>query len=386
MVSSFVQVPAQFSPQPTSERIRSAVSEKIQEEKINPYPDIEYQEVATSAEIQSAIADMTADSVVKLKLTEDITYDDANLAKITQGTLVVDLNGKGITVPHVAFNSAGENAKIIINDSVGEGWIQGIQLNSAAGVLQVVDNGTLILNKGEIYTRPGKNASVLSGVHIERNGKFIMNDGLIKTYVGCAVENLLGSVCIKGGTLYSMAACAIDICGHGAVEVSGDAEVNGGIIQHIGNLIIKDNAVVKNPGYATPTGKAFPIGYNLGEYATCDEPSGVSATRITSAITITTGLYGSDEFTDGKGNDLNLTISGNAKVSTGYDCERVSIGLANTAFDQNATINLRKNIDSYKIYDHAALDALCKEGLYSRTLKPEISVTALEISGGKQLN
>lgn len=366
----------------SSQDVIKAAADKIAQETIDPYPDLKWNEVSTRDEITTLISSLKIGEAVKIKITEDMEYGSANFMKVTQGTVVFDLNGHVIIGFSTVFNAFGEDAKIIINDSVGSGMIKGTKLNAVNGVIQARDGGTLVLNNGKIHTSL-VDGDLLYGVYVLTGSKFIMNGGEIKSW-SPAIDKELGDVSIKSGHVHSIANCAVVSCGQGAMKIYGDAKLDGGILQYVGHVTVSGNAIVNQVTYTTYDGSVLPLedSENIGEMATYDEPSGRISPRIPCPITSFTGLYGDPIFVGDKGNESTLVVERDAIIKSVYPGPTVQIATVNTGYDQKIDVRLRK--ETYKIYSHDELAHLCEIGKFQKTLKPETKTTDISISGGIQ--
>lgn len=374
------QVMGAYIPDANASELIGAVCRKQEEETVDPCPDIDYVEVSTREELIEAAEDLSEDGFAKVKLVDDIISDTYNCLKLTkEGTVVIDLNGHLIQGSDTVVHACGEGVKIIINDFLGGGCVKGTDENSNYAVLQVREGGEIVLNGGLITTSFGDN-DVLFGIIGYNGGTFQMNGGEIHTKASCIMCSTPGSEFnIKSGHLKADEVVAADIQGQSTLKIYGDAYVDGGLMIDIGNLIIEGDAVVENTGY-TWRGEPYPFFVNLGKYCSYSETSGLGPDTISSVIVTRTGMFGNVHHAGDLGNDLNITIAGNAKVSTSLGGPIIQILEANTAHDQKVTIDLRR--ETYKRFDHDTLDKIYKEKEPSKSLPPETATVDLKITGG----
>lgn len=372
------QIPGAFIPDANSAELTQAVARKSAERAIDPCPTLSYTDVATRDELVAAAGSLSEDGFAKVRLTADITYDSFNLLKVVEGTVILDLNGHTLEGADTVVHACGEGAKIIINDSKGGGTIRGLDENNNYGVLQVKEKGTIILNKG-LITTTFKLRDVMFGVIGLSDGFFKMNGGEIHTNCACLMFSSPTSMHIKGGKLRSEICCAADVQGQGSLKIYGDASVDGGIIIDVGRLTICGNASITNTGYFYD-GKPDTAYENLGVYCTRSEDSGIGPITIQSAILSRVGMFGNEYHTEGRGNDLSITIEGNASVRTSLGGPVIQLLEANTDYDQKVTLKL--NRETYKRYDHDTLDTLYKEVYPDKSLKPEAFTADLTVNGG----
>ena len=373
------QVMGAYIPDANASEVIGAVCAQQEKEMIDPCPDVPYVGVTTRDELVAAAGDLSEDGFAKIRLDEDIIYNSFNCLKVVKGTVVIDLNGHLIQGSDTVIHACGEDVKVIINDLKGGGCVKGTEENDNYGVLQSKDNAMLVLNAGFITTSFGEH-DVLFGLVTYSGGDFQMNGGKMHTKASCIMCSTPGSVIsVKSGHLKAEEVVGADIQGQSTLKLYGDAHLEGGIMIDIGHLIIEGDAVVENNGY-TWNGEPYPFTVNLGKYASYSETSGLGPDCIQSAVIMRTGMFGNDHHADGLGNDMSVTIAGNAKVSTTNGGPVLQILEVNTAHDQKVDINLRR--ETYKRYDHDTLDAIYKEKEPSKSLPAETATTDLTIVGG----
>lgn len=323
-------------------------------------------------------------------LDTDVTIPKREDGKITTlmvnagKTLSVDLNGHELNTEAYAFYVNG--GKLIIRDTAGTGRITATRKNAAYPAVFVAADGECTMESGTIDTthveiEPGSgDYNWLYGVVCSGNGIFNMTGGQIITddAAGISITNGTasgeGAIFNIGGnaTITSNDCTAIYLADNKAINIFGKAKVNGGILMRMGDLTISDDAVVTG----TAAGKeVYPLGKLVCESG-CENHN--------AAILALTGCYGSD-----LGNDLNIVVKGNAKV-TGHIDNAIDIATLNTRFDQvvNVKVADSKKVTAPKavwnVYDHDQLAEMATE--QGKTLAPETKTTELTIDvNGKQV-
>jgi len=372
------QVMGAYIPDANASEVTAAVAKKQEQKTIDPCPDLEYVEVTTRDELVAAAGDLSEDGYAKIRLAADIIYNSYNCLKVTAGTIVLDLNGHKLHGSDTVVHSYGEGTVIIINDLKGGGEIKGTDINNNYGVLQVKDGGHMVLNTGLITTSL-EVKDVMFGVVAITEGSFQMNGGEIITNAS-AINTTNADIRIKGGYLRSNRTCVVYSDGDQAVQIYGNAHLDGGIVTKMGRTYICGDAILENTGYILG-GKPYDEFDNLGTYCTYDESSGVGPTTIRSAIMAVSGLFGSEYYTGEDGNnDMSIVIEGNAKVSTSLGAPVIELLMPNTEYNQKVDMKLKR--ETYKLYDHDTLDTIYKEEEPDKSLKLEAFTTDLTVNGG----
>lgn len=312
----------------------------------------------------------------------DVTIPERDDGRITtlminEGkSLTVDLNSHSINTQAYAFYVNG--GTLTIRDTTGEGKITACKKNAAYPAVFVAANGTCNMESGIIDTTLAElgegDCNWLYGVVCSGNGIFNMTGGTIITEDAAGLSITNGTAAgegaqfnISGKSLIKSNDCtAIYLADNKAINISGKAVINGGILMRMGDLNISENATVNGAPAGTDV---YPLGVLVCESG-CENHS--------SAILLMTGCYGSD-----LGNDLNVNISGYAKVNGNID-NGIDIARLDTRYDQIVNINVAnsKNISCinnlWNIYDHDTLaDMATAQG---KTLAPKTHNTTLTIN------
>ena len=356
----------------TSVQIQDIIDSIFRGSDLNPDPEVVDVVLASNeslVEIARAFNDPEV-TEVNAKLTEDITIPvraDGKISTtmISEGqTVNLDLNGHDISC--VAYALYGNGATINIT---GEGTIK--------TSIQDKTYPAIYVNGGELNVGPD--------VVIDTRD-FEVEEGHNNWTYGC-VSASDGVINVEG-TIHTGAASTVSICngtsaGEGAsFYISGDAHlitdtcaaiyladnknliiednaiVDGGIVARMGNIVIKDNAQIKNE-------LTF-----QDDIATFINSSGVAA--LPAAITLCVSCYG----TNAGDNDCDLTIQDNATVSS-TNGEAIAVWKFDTLYDQvvNVTVedssklSAKEGSELVKVYEHDELAAIVEAA--GKTMKPK---------------
>ena len=293
-------------------------------------------------------------------------------------TLSVDLGGHNLSTEAYAFYVNG--GKLVIRDTAGTGTITATRKNSAYPAVFVASDGECIMESGTIDTThveldpEAGDCNWLYGVVCSGNGIFNMTGGKIITQDAAGISITNGTASGQGaifnisGTaqITSKDCTAIYLADNKAVNISGKAVVDGGILLRMGDLTVSENATVIG---ASASADIYPLGRLVCESG-CENHS--------AAILALTGCYGSD-----LGNDLNIVIKDNAKVNSYID-NAIDIAELNTRFDQDVKVKVTdsrkvtypKNL--WNVYTHDQLAEMATE--QGRTLPAETHATTLTVN------
>lgn len=336
----------------------------------------------TATDSLSQIADSLAESdEVYAFIDNDVTVPLREDGKIVTTMvnagkqLTVDLNGHSINTQAYAFYVNG--GTLILRDTSGEGKITACAPDKAYPVVYVAADGVCNMEGGVIDTTGAVledgQSNWLYGVVCYGNGIFNMTGGEILTQDAAGISITNGTASGEGAqfnisgeaSITSNDCTAIYLADNKSVNISGKAKINGGILLRLGDLNVSEYAVVNG---AAATADIYPLGKLVCESG-CENHN--------AAILAMTGCYGSS-----LGNDLNINISGFAKVNSYID-NAIDIAELNTKYDQKVTVNVGKasNIKYvnklWNIYGHGTLSDMARE--QGKTLPPEVSNTDLTI-------
>lgn len=291
-------------------------------------------------------------------------------------TLTVDLNGHDLNTQAYAFYVNGGH--LVIRDTGGAGKITACKPNAAYPAVFVAANGTCTMEGGTIDVSNVPLAdgdyNWLYGVVCYGDGVFNMKGGKIVTGDAAGISITNGTATgagaqfnISGDAVITSKDCtAIYLADNKSVNISDNAVINGGVLLRMGDLNVSGNAVIN--GFAAGS-DIYPLGKLVCESG-CENHN--------AAILAMTGCYGSD-----LGNDLNINITGRAKVN-GYIDNAIDIAELNTRYDQKVIVNVSNasNISYvnklWNVYGHGALSDMARE--QGKTLAPETTATDLTIT------
>lgn len=290
-------------------------------------------------------------------------------------SLTVDLNGHNINTQAYAFYVNG--GTLTIRDTTGEGRITASIPDKAYPAVYVASDGVCNMENGIIDTTRAELAegqsNWLYGVVCSGNGTFNMTGGQIITQDAAGISITNGTATgagaqfdISGDAIITSNDCtAIYLADKKAVNISGKAKINGGILLRMGDLTVSENAVVNGvPGGAD----VYPLG-TLATESGCETHS--------AAILAMTGCYGSD-----LGNDLNVKIKDKAKINSYID-NAIDVAMVDTNFNQIVNINIEKAANVkyanklWNVYLHDQLAEMATE--QGKTLQPKMSDTTLTV-------
>ena len=315
----------------------------------------------------------------------DVTIPEREDGRITtlminEGkTLTVDLSGHALNTQAYAFYING--GTLVLRDTTGAGKITAVVPDHAYPVIQVNAGGTCnmeggIIDTTGVDTSDGK-SNWLYGVVCSGDGVFNMTGGKIITQDAAGISITNGTATgvgaqfnISGDAIITSNDCtAIYLADNKAVNISGNAVINGGVLMRMGNLDVSGKAIINGAPAGTDI---YPLGKLVCESG-CENHN--------AAILALTGCYGSD-----LGNDLNIRISELAQVR-GYIDNAIDIATLNTKFDQNVSVDIVgqvsniKYVDSlWNIYNHEQLAEMASE--QGKTLPVEKTSTELTIKIG----
>lgn len=336
-------------------------------------------EIAVPNSLASIAAALNLADEVSVCLGVDVNIplrDDGKIVTVmvNEGkTVDLDLSGHNLDVVAYAFYVNG--GTLNITDSTGKGSINCSKANAAYPAVYVANGGTCNMLSGTIDTThvdtSGGNVNWMYGVVCSGDGVFNMDGGemIIGAAAGISITNGTASgegakFIIGGDSIITSKECAgVYLADNKEVVIKDNAVINGGIVARLGNITVKDNARV-----IAQTNKDVIVTPGVLACA-----SGVEA--VDAGILALTGMYNS-----ALGNDFNISIEGNAMVSSSYG-SAVEVALVNTRYDQKATVdvdsarNLRSN---WKVWTHDDLAVQAMEA--GKTLAPETNTTDLTIT------
>lgn len=296
---------------------------------------------------------------------------------INQGkSLTVDLGGHNINTQAYAFYVNG--GTLTIRDTTGEGKITACKANAAYPAVFVAANGTCNFESGVVDTTLAElgegDYNWLYGIVCSGNGILNMTGGKIITEDAAGLSITNGTAAgegaqfnISGDAVITSNDCtAIYLADNKSINISGKAKINGGILMRMGDLNVSENATINGVPAGTDV---YPLGTLVCESG-CENHN--------AAILLMTGCYGST-----LGNDLNVNISGYAKINSYID-NAIDVARLDTKFDQIVNVNVAnsKNVSYvdklWNIYDHDTLaDMAAAQG---KTLPPKQHNTTLTIN------
>ena len=346
------------------------------------FDEASHSDVTDPNSMAQIAAALNESDVVFAQLDVDVTIPKRDDGKITTTMigagkeLNIDLNGHSIDCEAYAFYVNGGTLNI-----TGDGIIKGHHAGDAYPAVFVAAGGTCNMSGGSIDTtevieEPDK-PNWLYGVVCSGDGVFNMTGGSMKIggASGISITNGTasgsGSQFIIGGdsVIESVACGAVYMADNKSVVIKDNAKIIGGIVARMGDFTIQDNAIVKST--SDPNAPA-----NLGVQACI---SGVDTPKA--GFLALTGVYRSD-----LGNDMNVTVKGNAKIQGNID-DAIDVAFVNTKYDQKVVFNIEsdKNLEGkstgWKVYSHDELAELATEG--GKTLGAETASTDLTIKIGE---
>lgn len=274
-------------------------------------------------------------------------------------TLTVDLNGHTINTQAYAFYVNG--GTLTIRDSSGSGQITCYIKNKAYPAIQVAANGVCNMESGLIDTTHAilgdEDYNWMYGVVCSGNGIFNMTGGHIITQDAAGLSITNGTAIGEGAqfnisgtaTITSTDCTAIYLADNKKVDISENAVINGGIMLRMGDLYVSGEAVVNGCSADTDV---YPLGKLVCESGCENHSAGILAL---------TGCYNSV-----LGNDLNIVISGSAKVN-GYIDNAIDIAEVDTKYDQIVNVIVSKESNTkyvnrlWRIYEHDELADLAEQ-------------------------
>ena len=290
-------------------------------------------------------------------------------------SLTVDLAGHTINTQAYAFYVNG--GELTIRDSSGKGKITASALNKAYPAVFVNSDGVCTMESGIVDTSevevPEGSHNWLYGVACSGNGIFNMTGGQLITKDAAGISITNGTASGEGAqfnisgdaVITSKDGTAIYLADNKEVNISENAVIDGGILVRLGDINVSGNAVVNGHELGSDI-------YPLGKLVCTSGCSSHDA-----AILALTGCYNSS-----LGNDLNINISGSAKVN-GYINNGVDIATLNTKYDQTVNVNIDKSSnvtaaeDIWNVYNHDQLAEMATE--QGKSLPAEANTTTLTI-------
>lgn len=365
-----------------AESPRPAVYHKYAKQDIigELYPDLVEPLVKSASDISKAVKE-SVDDVIEVKLGADIYVAPRTDGRVTTilvakgKTLKVDLNGHEYRCQAYAFYSTG--GTIIIKDSKGTGSIVAEMANATYAILQN-NGGKIIVEGGTI-----KSGAVVDEDHhdwmygiVNASGGVIeVNGGVVSTVSAAALSinngdgrgdfYIRGNAVVKSSNAPAIYQTSMDI-----VEISGNAKVLGGILARMGTYNIKDNAQVINNLAEVD---------NFGELATY---SGCFSSNY--GFLAMTGCYKYNGEGD-LGNDLTVTVSGNALIKSN-NAEAFAVGMLDNNYDQKAVceiasdknlVGIDNGVHSVKVMTYDDLKAIVEAA--GKTMPAKKSTTDLTI-------
>ena len=363
----------------SSEQIQDIIDSLYKGSDLNPDPEVVDIVLASNTslgEIGRAFND-PAVTEVDAKLAEDVTIPTRSDGKISTTmipagkTVNLDLNGKTINCEAYALYNNGGTVNL-----TGEGTIVTRNLNTYGAVYS---NGGEV-NIGSGITIDTTQAEVPEGGHNYLYGLVSAGDGIFNVE-GEIITDEASTMSICNGTasgdgaqfivsgdahLKTLNCAAIYLADNKDVVLQDNVLVEGGIVARMGNIVVKDNAEVKNE-----------LEFQ-DDIATFLVSSGVAA--LPAGILLCTGCY---QGGNGTSNDCALTISDNAKVSSANG-EAVAVWRFDTLYDQNVEIDIadssnlaaKEGSELFKVYEYEELAAIATEG--GKTMRPKATTSFIK--------
>lgn len=344
-------------------------------ENIISFEVIETKTVSASDSLGEVAALLEEADEVSVKLGVDVTIPRRDDGRITSlfinpgKTLDIDLNGHSIDCAAYAFYVNG--GTLNISDSTGKGAIKCDFPDKAYPAIMITTGGVCNMYSGKIDTTGVEGVNWLYGAVCSGNGIFNMYGGemLMGGAAGISITN--GTASGEGATfnicgdsvIRSLDCSAIYLADNKKVNIYGNAKIYGGIAARLGDINVYENAYVEGSSEAASIDAgltAFVV------YSGCD--------KCAAGILALTGVYRSD-----LGNDLNVNVSGKAKVVAKYG-KAIQVAMINTLYDQTVKVNVDSSAslrNSYKVYTHDELAEIVES--QGKTMKPEASETDLTI-------
>ena len=344
-------------------------------ENIISFEVIETKTVSASDSLGEVAALLEEADEVSVKLGVDVTIPRRDDGRITSlfinpgKTLDIDLNGHSIDCAAYAFYVNG--GTLNISDNTGKGTIKCDFPDKAYPAIMITTGGVCNMYSGKIDTTGVEGVNWLYGAVCSGNGVFNMYGGemLMGGAAGISITN--GTASGEGATfnicgdsvIRSLDCSAIYLADNKKVNIYGNAKIYGGIAARLGDINVYDNAYVEGSSEAASIDAgltAFVV------YSGCD--------KCAAGILALTGVYRSD-----LGNDLNVNVSGKAKVVAKYG-KAIQVAMINTLYNQTVKVNVDSSAslrNSYKVYTHDELAEIVES--QGKTMKPEASTTDLTI-------
>ena len=338
-------------------------------------------ETDSLAQIATALNDST-DGVVFASLSTDVNIPKRDDGRITtlmineNQELHVDLGGHNIDCEAYAFYVNG--GTLTISDNTGNGAITTRVPDKAYPAVFITNSGVCNMESGIIDTTqadiPEGSVNWMYGAVCSGNGIFNMTGGSMKIADAAGISITNGTASGEGAKFYisgdakieSVDATAIYLADNKSIDISGNAEIDGGILLRIGDLTVRENAVVNSHSASK---EIYPLGKLVCESG-CESHN--------AAILALTGVYKSS-----LGNDLNIRIESPANVNGKID-NAIDIGTINTVCDQNVNVEIENSKDIsfvnklVNVYNHDQLAELATE--QGKTLAEEKFTTSLIVS------
>lgn len=347
--------------------------------KFTEKPRADVTETDSLAELAAALE---ANDEVFAFLDTDVTIPKRDDGRITTlmvnagKSLTVDLGGHAINTQAYAFYVNGGD--LTIRDTTGQGKITACATNSAYPAVFVAADGVCTMESGVVDTTVAElsegESNWLYGVVCSGNGIFDMKGGKIITQDAAGISITNGTASGEGAQfnisgdaqITSNDCTAIYLADNKVINISDKAVINGGILLRMGDLNISGKAVVNG---APADAAIYPLGTLVCESG-CENHN--------AAILCLTGCY-----TSSLGNDLNINISGYAKVNGNID-NAIDIARVDTKYDQIVNVsvansdNIKYATSLWNIYDHDTLaDLAAAQG---KTLPPKAADTTITIT------
>lgn len=358
----------------------SAISASF--ENIISFEERPYSEITETDSLSSVAAALETEDEVFAFFNTDVTIparDDGRITSlfINSGKkLTVDLAGHDLSTQAYAFYVNG--GELVIRDTKGKGAITATKPNVAYPAVFVAAGGVCTMESGVIDTTQAVleegDYNWLYGVACSGDGIFNMTGGkmIVQDAAGVAITN--GTATGEGAqfnisgtaTITAVDCTAIYLADNKSVNVSGNAKINGGVLLRMGDLNVSEKAIING---VSASADVYPLGKLVCESG-CENHN--------AAILAMTGCYGS-----ALGNDLNINISGDAKVN-GYKDNAIDIATLNTKYNQVVNVNVERSSNIsftnklWNIFDHATLAGMATA--QGKTLAPETTTTTLTIN------
>ena len=365
----------------TSVQIQDIIDSIFRGEDLNPSEeivDIVLKSNTSLAEIGRAFDDPEV-TTVNAKLAEDITVPvraDGKISTtmISEGqTVNLDLNGK--TIDCDAYCMYLQPGSVL--NLTGEGTITTHNLNTYGafqnngGTISVGPNVTIDTTQAEV---PEGGHNWLYGIVNSKDGLVKVDGEIITDEASCLAitngtsEGVGAQFIVEGDAhLKTLKSGAVYLADNKTVLVKDNALIEGGCVLRMGDLIVQDNAQIKNELTFQDDRGVFYVS------------SGVAAVR--EAVMLMAGCYKAGG--EGQTNDMHLVVKDNAKISS-TNGEAVTVNRLDTLYDQVVTVDIEDSsnltaadgFDKVKVFEYDEIaDIVTASGKTMPARKVESDVT-----------